>query len=74
MLKKIKSIVNNDRGFSTPEVLGITVLTVIAAMIVFNVVKDPIDDVSNKIKNDMDSFNNLNVSEDSINTSAGDDN
>jgi len=71
MLKKIKSIVNNDRGFSTPEVLGITVVTVIAAMVVFNAVKDPIDDVSDKINGDMDSFNKLDVSDDSIDTSAG---
>jgi len=72
MLKKIKDVISNDKGFSTPEVLGITVLTVIAAMIVFNAVKDPVDDVSNKINGDMNTFNNLDVSTDSIDTSAGD--
>lgn len=57
-VKILKKLLNNDRGFSTPEMLALTVIGVIFAMVIFNAVKGPVDDLSEGIGSKIDEINN----------------
>jgi hypothetical protein len=59
MLEKAKTILCNEKGMETIEVIGMGVVALIAVALFFNAAKEPMDDVTNKIGAGLDSVNDL---------------
>jgi hypothetical protein len=59
MLEKAKTILCNEKGMETIEVIGMGVVALIAVALFFNAAKVPMDKVTNKIGAGLNSVNNL---------------
>jgi hypothetical protein len=59
MLEKAKTILCNEKGMETIEVIGMGVVALIAVALFFNAAKSPMDKVTNKIGAGLNSVNNL---------------
>jgi hypothetical protein len=61
MLEKAKNILCNEKGMETIEVIGMGVVALIAVALFFNAAKDPMDNITDKIKDGLNDINNLGV-------------
>jgi hypothetical protein len=61
MLEKAKNILCNEKGMETIEVIGMGVVALIAVALFFNAAKNPMDNVTDKIKNGLNDINSIGV-------------
>lgn len=59
MLEKAKTILCNEKGMETIEVIGMGVVALIAVALFFNAAKSPMDKVTDKIGSGLESVNEL---------------
>jgi hypothetical protein len=59
MLEKAKTILCNEKGMETIEVIGMGVVALIAVALFFNAAKVPMDKVTDKIGSGLSSVNSL---------------
>ena len=64
MLEKAKNILCNEKGMETIEVIGMGVVALIAVALFFNAAKNPMDNITDKIKNGLTDINELGVDKD----------
>lgn len=66
MLEKAKTILCNEKGMETIEVIGMGVVALIAVALFFNAAKNPMDNITDKINNGLTDINGLSADENSL--------
>lgn len=61
MLEKAKTILCNEKGMETIEVIGMGVVALIAVALFFNAAKEPMDSITDKIGSGLDDIDSLTV-------------
>ena len=61
MLEKAKTILFNEKGMETIEVIGMGVVALIAVALFFNAAKSPMDNITDKINDGLTDINGLGV-------------
>ena len=68
MLEKAKTILCNEKGMETIEVIGMGVVALIAVALFFNAAKNPMDNITDKINDGLNDINSLGAGEGAPNT------
>jgi hypothetical protein len=61
MLEKAKTILCNEKGMETIEVIGMGVVALIAVALFFNAAKNPMDNITDKINDGLNDINSIGV-------------